>query len=239
MWWSLVMPWLAISWPAWCSALIVSGHFSTASPLAPMVALILVAVEHVHQPPDADRAAVIGVRQRGDVDRDLGVLLEAAALAERLVGDPEGAADAPAVRPLQCRLRPLHATMHRSLPRLSRVSRRQGQALAAVEILPGGDVLRQHAGGRNQQLRGVVEARIAFGRSWRSRRSARRAGRACAPSGWRTPRNRHAHECRRPPRRAPEVPRSGTSGTAWPQTEMFRSARCRPCDRARTARGRW
>ncbi len=38
--WSLVMPWLAISWPAWCRALIVSGHFSTASPLAPMVALM-------------------------------------------------------------------------------------------------------------------------------------------------------------------------------------------------------
>src|SRR5215470_2211119 len=42
---------------------------------------------------------------------------------------------------------------------------RQGQALAAVEILPGGDVLRQHAGGRDQQISGVVEARIAFGGS--------------------------------------------------------------------------
>src|SRR5262249_17950077 len=71
-----------------------------------------IAVEDVHQPPDADGATVVGVRQRGDVDGDLGILLEPSALAERLVGDPERAADIPAVRPLQGWFRPLYAAMH-------------------------------------------------------------------------------------------------------------------------------
>src|SRR5215469_4464565 len=76
----------------------------------------LVAIEHVHQPPNADRAAVIGVRQRGHIQLDLRALLEAAALAESLIGDAKGATDELAVGPGQLGLWPLHATMHGKPP---------------------------------------------------------------------------------------------------------------------------
>src|SRR5665213_1365381 len=71
-------------------------------------------VENIQQPPYAYRAAVIGVRERCHIERDLRRLLETPALAERLVSDPERAAHELSVGPFQRRLRPLDTLMHRS-----------------------------------------------------------------------------------------------------------------------------